>query len=62
IVLSADAANERARALSLEVHESLLEEARTFRTTGNFWLVGWLEQQIKLLKGGRDSSLASLIK
>lgn len=62
IVLSADPGNESARALSLEVHESLLEDARTFRTTGNFWLVGWLEQQIKLLKGGRDSSLASLIK
>lgn len=62
IILSADADDEAARALSLDVHESLLEDARTFRTTGNFWLIGWLEQQIKLLKGGRDSSLASLIK
>ena len=62
IVLSTEPENEAARSLSLRVHESLLEDARTFKTTGNFWLIGWLEQQIKVLKGGRDQSLASLIK
>jgi alkyl sulfatase BDS1-like metallo-beta-lactamase superfamily hydrolase len=62
IVLSADPENAQARTLCIEVHESLLEEARTFRTTGNFWLEGWLEQQIKLLKGGHNVSLASLLE
>lgn len=62
IVLSAEPDDEAARALCVEVHESLLEEARTFRTTGNFWLEGWLEKQIELLRGGRDVSLASMLK
>jgi len=62
IVLSAEPDAEAARALCVEVHESLLEEARTFRTTGNFWLEGWLEKQIELLRGGRDVSLASMLK
>lgn len=62
IVLSADEENGPARALSVEIHESLLEEARHFKTTGNFWLEGWLEQQIDLLNGGRDVTLASMLK
>ncbi|MDP6978507.1 MAG: alkyl sulfatase dimerization domain-containing protein [Myxococcota bacterium] len=62
IALSAEPGNEAATALSIDVHESLLEDARTFRTTGNFWLEGWLEQQIKLLKGGKNVSLREVLK
>ena len=62
IVLSAEPEDAAARTLSLEVHRSLLEDARTFRTTGNFWLEGWLEQRIRLLEGGRDVSLREVIK
>lgn len=62
IVLSAAPDNQAATALSLEVHEDLLGEARSFRTTGNFWLEGWLEQRIRLLNGGRDVSLREMIK
>ena len=62
IVLSADAENQAARALSLRVHESLLEDARRFRTTGNFWLEGWLEEQIKRLHGGGATQLGKLIR
>ncbi|NNL68154.1 MAG: hypothetical protein HKP30_18030, partial [Myxococcales bacterium] len=51
-----------ARALCLEVHESLLADARTFRTTGNFWLEGWLEHRIERLEGGDEVSLAALLK
>lgn len=61
IVLSADPTNEPARSLSLAVHASLLADARTFRTTGNFWLVGWLEHRIKQLKGGDSVPLTSMI-
>ncbi|MGH0028909.1 MAG: alkyl sulfatase dimerization domain-containing protein [Myxococcota bacterium] len=62
VVLSADAANEPARALCIRVHESLVEDARRFRTTGNFWLEGWLEHRIRLLKGGKDVSLAEILE
>ncbi|NNL65092.1 MAG: MBL fold metallo-hydrolase [Myxococcales bacterium] len=62
VVLSAEPEHAAARALCLEVHESLLADARTFRTTGNFWLEGWLEHQIKRLKGGEEVSLAALLK
>lgn len=62
IVLSAAPDDAAARELAIAVHESLLEDARTFRTTGNFWLEGWLEQQLKLLRGGKSESLASVIK
>ena len=31
---------------------------RRFCTTGNFWLVGWLQNQIKLLKGGQTAPLS----
>ncbi len=62
IVLSADADSEGARALAIEVHQSLLEDARTFRTTGNFWLEGWLEKKIELLGGGKAVSLGSILK
>ncbi len=62
IVLSAEPDDAPARELAIDVHESLLEDARTFRTTGNFWLEGWLEHRLKLLRGGRNESLASVIK
>ena len=62
IVLSAEPGNEAAQALAIAVHESLLVDAETFCTTGNFWLVGWLEHRIKLLKGGKDVSLAAVLK
>lgn len=62
IVRSVEPQNEPARALSIEVHESLLEDARRFRGTGNFWLEGWLEHQLKLLRGGENASLASVVR
>ncbi len=39
-------------ALAIQVHEKLLGKA------DNFWLNGWLENQIKLLKGGQTASLS----
>lgn len=62
IVLSAEPEHAGAKVLCAEVHESLLEDARSFRTTGNFWLEGWLEQRLRLLAGGRDTSLAEVIR
>jgi len=61
IVLSAAPENEAAAAVSIEVHESLLADAERFRTTGNFWLTGWIENQIKLLRGGATDSLGALV-
>jgi alkyl sulfatase BDS1-like metallo-beta-lactamase superfamily hydrolase len=58
IVLSAAPENAVARALAIEVHEALLVDANTYCTTGNFWLVGWLQNQIKLLRGGKTDSLS----
>jgi alkyl sulfatase BDS1-like metallo-beta-lactamase superfamily hydrolase len=58
IVLSAQSDHAAAKALAIEVHEKLLEDANTFCTTGNFWLVGWLQNQIKLLKGGATAPLS----
>lgn len=49
IVLNADPAHAGARALMLRVHKELLAEAQTFCTTGNFWLVGWLQHRIRQL-------------
>ena len=51
IVLNADPGHAGARALAIQVHETLLADARTFCTTGNFWLVGWLQNRIKVLEG-----------
>lgn len=50
IVRNADPANVAARDLSIAVHETLLESANTEHVTGNFWLTGWLQNQIKKLK------------
>ena len=47
---NADPANVAARDLSIAVHETLLESAKTEHVTGNFWLTGWLQNQIKKLK------------
>ncbi|MEM7412077.1 MAG: MBL fold metallo-hydrolase [Myxococcota bacterium] len=62
IVLAAEPQHAGAVALCIEVHESLLADARTFCTTGNFWLEGWLEHQLKLLRGGKFTSLAEVLK
>ena len=40
------------------VHEHLLAEAETCCTTGNFWLTGWLQQQIRTLRGGANPPLS----
>lgn len=58
IVLNAQPDHAGARALAIQVHESLLADAQTFCSTGNFWLVGWLQNQIKLLKGGETAPLS----
>lgn len=57
IVLGAQPDHTEATELAIHVHQALLEEARLFRTTGNFWLEGWLENQIKLLRGGTTPAL-----
>ncbi len=49
IVLNVEPTNADARALTIAVHETLLESAKTEHVTGNFWLVGWLQNQIKRL-------------
>ena len=58
MILTVEPQNEEAIALSIEVHESLLVDARTFCHTGNFWLEGWLQNQVKLLRGGNTDPLA----
>ncbi len=58
IVLSVDVGHEEAVRLAIEVHETLLTQAQTFCTTGNFWLEGWLQNQLKLLRGGATEALA----
>ena len=61
ILLDAEPGNTDAVELSIRVHEKLLENARGFRTTGNFWLEGWLENQLKVLRGGQEQSLSTLL-
>jgi alkyl sulfatase BDS1-like metallo-beta-lactamase superfamily hydrolase len=58
ILLGAAPDNAAAKLLAIEVHEALLVQAKTFCTTGNFWLTGWLQNQIKLLKGGKTDALS----
>jgi alkyl sulfatase BDS1-like metallo-beta-lactamase superfamily hydrolase len=58
IVLSVHPDHPGATALSLHVHQVLLDEAETFCTTGNFWLTGWLQQQISKLRGGSNPPLS----
>ncbi|CAH0991189.1 Putative alkyl/aryl-sulfatase YjcS [Sinobacterium norvegicum] len=52
IVMAVEPQHESAVALAISVHQQLLAQA------DNFWLNGWLENQIKLLKGGKTASLS----
>jgi alkyl sulfatase BDS1-like metallo-beta-lactamase superfamily hydrolase len=52
IVLSAEPDNQSARAVAIEIHEQLLPLSE------NFWLSGWLANQIKLLRGGETPALS----
>ena len=52
IVFTEQAACEAAVTLAIAIHEKLLSE------TDNFWLTGWLENQIKLLQGGTTAALS----
>jgi alkyl sulfatase BDS1-like metallo-beta-lactamase superfamily hydrolase len=52
IVLNAEPDHTEAKKLAGKVHETLLADAETCCTTGNFWLAGWLQNRIKLLKKG----------
>ena len=52
IVFTEQAACEAAVTLAISIHEKLLSE------TDNFWLTGWLENQIKLLQGGNTAALS----
>jgi alkyl sulfatase BDS1-like metallo-beta-lactamase superfamily hydrolase len=58
IVLNAQPDHAGAKALAIQVHETLLVDADRFCTTGNFWLVGWLQDRIKLLRGGETAPLS----
>jgi alkyl sulfatase BDS1-like metallo-beta-lactamase superfamily hydrolase len=49
IVFTTEPAKQEAIDLSIAVHEKLLEEPYAAE---NFWLRGWIENRIKLLKGG----------
>lgn len=51
IVLSVEPMQSEALALAIEAHELLLADA------DNFWLCGWLENRIKILKGGQTGTL-----
>jgi alkyl sulfatase BDS1-like metallo-beta-lactamase superfamily hydrolase len=52
IVFSVAANHSGALALAIEIHQKLLQQSQ------NFWLSGWLENQVKLLKGGETSALS----
>ena len=58
ILLNVQPEHAEARALAIEIHEALLAKARTCYTTGNFWLVGWLQNQIKLLNNDETAPLS----
>lgn len=58
IVLSAEPENAEAKLLSVQVHQTLMADAADFAHTGNFWLTGWLENQVKLLQGGETAPLS----
>ncbi|TXS94141.1 MBL fold metallo-hydrolase [Parahaliea maris] len=60
IVLGAEPEHPEAVELSIHIHQRLLETAQGFRTTGNFWLEGWLENRIKLLQGGSTPALENV--
>ena len=52
IILYVEADNSAAKSLAIELHRALLEDSE------NFWLTGWLENQIKLLEGGSTAPLS----
>tara|TARA_B110000503_G_scaffold63672_2_gene100439 strand:- start:27932 stop:29209 length:1278 start_codon:yes stop_codon:yes gene_type:complete len=52
IIFTVEPAHKEAVTLSIQIHERLLRE------DDNFWLTGWLKNQIKLLKGGVTSALS----
>jgi len=55
VVLAAEPDCQLAIELAIDVHERLLEKPEA---ANNFWLEGWLLNQIKLLKGGKTKALA----
>lgn len=61
IVLGVQPDHPAAVALAIDVHEQLLVQARAFCHTGNFWLEGWLEHRIKILKGGAEGTLSTIL-
>jgi alkyl sulfatase BDS1-like metallo-beta-lactamase superfamily hydrolase len=52
IVFTEQPGHQQAVILAISVHEKLLLQAN------NFWLEGWLENQIKLLRGGQTEALS----
>ncbi|MEM8498238.1 MAG: MBL fold metallo-hydrolase [Pseudomonadota bacterium] len=52
IIFTENPQHEAAAQLAVEIHTLLLPDA------DNFWLEGWLENQIKLLEGGKTDALA----
>jgi alkyl sulfatase BDS1-like metallo-beta-lactamase superfamily hydrolase len=52
IVLEVEPGHDGAIAMAIDVHQQLLAQSQ------NFWLSGWLENQIKLLRGGSTAALS----
>ena len=52
IVLEVEPGHDGAIAIAIDVHQQLLAQSQ------NFWLSGWLENQIKLLRGGSTAALS----
>lgn len=52
IVLDVEPEHSQAISIAINVHQQLLGESQ------NFWLSGWLENQIKLLRGGSTAALS----
>ena len=52
IVLEIEPGHDGAIAMAIDVHQQLLAQSQ------NFWLSGWLENQIKLLRGGSTAALS----
>lgn len=55
IVFTAEPNQQQAIDLAISIHEKLLEDPYA---ANNFWLEGWLSNQIKLLKGGTTAPLS----
>jgi alkyl sulfatase BDS1-like metallo-beta-lactamase superfamily hydrolase len=52
IVLEVEPGHDGAIAMAIDVHQQMLAQSQ------NFWLSGWLENQIKLLRGGSTAALS----